>query len=45
MHTGTNYKGKKLKERMQTLPVYGVSFGSETECSVASASMFFLNWP
>jgi hypothetical protein len=36
----------KLKERMPNIAgIYGVSFGSETECSVASASNVFLNWP
>jgi hypothetical protein len=38
--TGT-HKGNKLKERMPNIAgIYGVSFGSETESVVASASNF-----
>jgi hypothetical protein len=44
MHTtGTSHKGKKQERMPNIAGIYGVSFGSETECSVASASNVFLN--
>jgi hypothetical protein len=43
--SGYHHYRYKLKERMPNITGIQVSFGSETEYSLASASNVFLNWP